>query len=245
MEKLGNTSSAVMQQRHDPKSPKVLDDFPTPPWGSRLFLAEVLQPRVGNLSKLVALEPTCNRGYMARPMAEYFGRVIATDIADYGWAGQQARWDFLTGKKPAVVAEADIDWIMFNPPFARAEAFVKKALSMKPKGGVAMVARSAFLEGEERYLSLFKDNPPWLVAQSSQRLPMHKGRYNPDKGTATAYSWFVWKTGHTGDPVVTWTPEYRDRYKRRDDVTWEKREGEPADWIAEACTDTPLFSGEG
>jgi len=242
VKKLGNTSTAVMQRRHDPLDS--LDDFPTPPWGSRLFLAEVLEPRFGDLSKLTAWEPTCNRGYMARPMAEVFGRVIATDIADYGWEGQQGRCDFLKGRVPDEVAENGVDVVMMNPPFAKAEEMVLRALALKPRAGVVIIARSAFLEGEDRLDRLFGKHPLYLVAQSSQRIPMVRGQYDPQVGSATAYSWFVWKTDYAGDPLLIWTPKFRDRYKRKSDVKWEKRDQLPADWIAEACNDTPLFAQE-
>jgi hypothetical protein len=82
MQKLGNTSSAVMQQRREPKGS--LDDFPTPPWATRGFMAEVLERFGVDITGKTVWEPACNRGYMARPLAERFGYVLTSDIADYG-----------------------------------------------------------------------------------------------------------------------------------------------------------------
>lgn len=245
MQKQGNTSTAVMQRRVEPKDS--LDDFPTPPWGTRLFLAEILAQHFGDLSALTAWEPTCNRGYMARPMQESFGRVTATDIADYGWTGQQGMTNFLTGPVPAEVAADGVDVIMFNPPFALAEEFVLRALALKPRKGVVIIARSAFLEGVDRFENLFSKHPPYLVAQSSQRLPMVAGKYDPQAASATAYSWFVWKTGFAGNATMTWTPRFRDRYKRATDVQWDMKSGEHADFVAKQIADSPLFAhaGEG
>ena len=67
-----NTSSAVMQQRSEPDDS--LDDFPTHPFATRV-LCEMLQSRGHDLAARSAWEPCCNRGFMARPMAEYFAKV--------------------------------------------------------------------------------------------------------------------------------------------------------------------------
>lgn len=242
MGKLGNKSSAVVEQRHEPEDS--LDDFPTPPWATRLFLAEILTKRFGDLSKLTAWEPTCNRGYMARPMAEVFSSVVTSDVADYGWRGQQYVADFLSGPVPAEVTADGVDWIMFNPPFALGEEFIARALSLRPRCGVAIIVRTAFLEGEERFDNLFSKFKPWLVVPSSQRIPMYRGRYNPEGSTATSYSWFVWRTGwNAEDALLTWTPKYRDRYKRPTDVNFETRD--KSDWITKSIADSPLFAHEG
>lgn len=238
MQKAGNVSHAVMQQRHEALDS--LDDFPTPPFATRAMIGEVLKPRFGDLSGLSVWEPCCNRGYMARPLAETFATVHATDIADYGWTGQQACIDFLTGAPPAAVAEHGVDWIISNTPFARADEFVHRALDLKPRCGVAFILRTAFLEGDERYRDLYSKHPPFIVAQHVERVPMKRGAYDPQAGTATSYSWFVWKPGHAGDFAGTWIRKCRGEYERRGDVNFEMRDG--VDWVEKACNDTPLFA---
>ena len=76
-----NRSSAVMQQRSEPHNS--LDDFPTPPWATRA-LCEGHPLAWGSLSKLTCREPAANRGHMEHTLAEYFGKVEASDIFDYG-----------------------------------------------------------------------------------------------------------------------------------------------------------------
>ena len=232
-----NRSTAVMENRN-PLLDEV-DDFPTPPWATRLFLAEILAPRVGDLSKKTAAEPACNRGYMARPLAEAFGNVITSDLVDYGWAGQQHVSDFIETPLPPCDG---VDWIITNPPFAKGEAFVLKALS-HAREGVAIIARTAFLEGRDRYVNLFRKFPPALIAPSSQRIPMQQGGYNPQGSTATSYTWFVWLKDHTGPSELLWTPEYRDRYQRPGDVNFEMRDA--SDWVSQTIANTPLFAHEG
>src|SRR5690606_32077443 len=86
-----NRSSAVMQQRIEPHDS--LDDFPTQPWGTRALIEKVLDKHL--LPRGTGWEPCCNRGYMARPLREYYPRVHATDIFDYGWEGMDGLGDFL------------------------------------------------------------------------------------------------------------------------------------------------------
>lgn len=230
----GNTSHAVRAQRHEALDS--LDDFPTPPWATRLFLREVLEPRFGSLAGLTAWEPACNRGYMARPMAESFARVHTSDIADYGWLGQERVADFLTGEP---VAEP-VDWIITNPPFVAAEAFVRRCADLAPRVGFAIIARLGWMETDDRF-DLFEAMRPALIAPCTQRVPMFRGRYDPQGSTATAYAWFVWRAGWSGDTLFAPVPKGRDRHKRPEDVGFETREA--TDWIAAACESTPLFAG--
>lgn len=244
MNKQGNTSSAVMNQRHAPRHG--LDDFPTPPWGVRALIECILRRRFPDLGGHTVWEPTCNRGYMARPLAESFRRVHCTDIADYGWAGQEAVSDFLTAGVPDCVRDVPLDWIIFNPPFNKAAAFVKRALALRPRVGVAALVRFSWLEGEERYAELFERTPPAIIVNYAQRLPMCEGRYDPKLSTATAYCWVIWLTDVSGDTIFTTIPPVRDKYKFASDVYVELRDG--SDWHANAANDTPLFahaSGEG
>jgi hypothetical protein len=250
MQKLGNTSSAVMQQRHE--AADSLDDFPTPPWATRAMLGEVLKPRGVDLAGLNVWEPACNRGYMARPLGEAGANVGTSDIADYGWTGQQAIGDFL-GERFHCPSSGyawqfgDIDWIVTNPPFVKAAEFVHRALKVA-REGVAIIVRGAFLEGGERHADLYARAMPWIVAQHVERVAMVRGRFDPDASTATAYSWFIWRKGWTEDFYQgRWIPKCRDRYERSDDVNFEMRDGVHADFISQAIADSPLFAhaGEG
>lgn len=238
-----NVSTAVMQRRHEPTDS--LDDFPTPPWATRAVINEVLMKRGVTFADKVVWEPACNRGYMARPLAEYFGQVITSDIADYGWAGQQAVGDFLGSRftcteRGSRLAMRSPDWIFTNPPFNKAADFIHRALNVASEG-VAIIVRGSFLEGGERYEELFSQAMPWMVAQHVERVPMNRGNYNPSNGTATAYTWLVWRRNwHEDYYLGTWVPKCRDRYERTDDVTYQTRTG--IDWISQSIADSPLFA---
>lgn len=207
-----NTSHAVMAQRAEPHDS--LDDFPTQPWATRALMEHVLDIPRDELRRMSCWEPACNRGHMAMPLMDYFGTVFASDIHDYGWGGQEQVWDFLF---PDVRRMArNHDWIITNPPFRLAEQFVRRALELQP-AGVAIIARTQFLEGVGRYHRLFRDTPPTIVAQFTERVPMVKGRLTATGSTATAYCWLVWRTEESGPPRFMWIPPCRRGLERPGD----------------------------
>ena len=203
-----NTSHAVMAQRieaHDS-----LDDFPTQPWATRALCEHVLLPNLPHsLKGRLAWEPACNRGHMAQPLREYFFGVMASDIHDYGYRYHERTADFLfPGNEPAV----EVDWIITNPPFRLAEQFIARALEIA-KEGVAVIVRTSFLESVGRYENLFRSNPPNLIAQFTERVPMVKGRLTATGSTATAYCWLVWAKECEGTRFV-WIPPCRKKLER-------------------------------
>lgn len=197
-------STAVMQRRHEDKNS--LDDFPTPPWATRA-LCEYLQKKHVNLKAYSCREPAANRGYMARTLEEYFHVVEASDIHDYG-VGYPVR-DYLSD------SFSSVDWTITNPPFILAREFIHKAFDSS-REGVAVILRIAFLEGKKRYETLLKDYNPAYVLQFVERVPMVKGKYDPEASSATAYAWFVWLAGHKGPTILDWIPPCKDRLVNRD-----------------------------
>jgi hypothetical protein len=182
--------TAVMAQRREP--PDALDFFPTPPWATRALFRHVL-PALGVETIGEVWEPACGEGHMAAVIAEFADApVIATDIFDYGYG--TAPVDFLDQLAPAFTDCAD--WIITNPPFKPADQFALRALE-RARIGLALLLRTQWLESEERYHSIFRDRPPSLFAPFVERVPMLRGRWDPDASTATAYSWFVWLRGTT------------------------------------------------
>ena len=144
-----NTSHVVMAQRIEPKDSP--DDFPTPPWATRALPEHVLGDRHAFQQKS-CLEPACGAGHMARPLAEYFGTVHASDAYDYGYGSVR---DFLTHP----YERGSVDWVITNPPFRLSEQFVIRALEVA-REGVAILARTTFIESVGRYRNLFSAAPP-------------------------------------------------------------------------------------
>ena len=194
-----NTSHAVMAQRLEPADS--LDDFPTPPWATRALAEHVVEMHKATFKSV--LEPACGRGYMSQTLAEYFDTVKSNDVHDYGFAETR---DFLGPLHDA----ASVDWVITNPPFRLAEAFIDRALPVA-RIGVAMLVRTVFLESVGRYKRLFSKQPPTVVAQFSERVPMVKGRVDKKASTATGYAWIVWVNPESGGPRLAWIPPCRKR----------------------------------
>jgi predicted RNA methylase len=218
--------TAVMAQRREP--PNALDYFPTPPWATRALFRHVL-PALGVETSRQVWEPACGGGHMAEVIAEFTAiPVIATDVFDHGYGS--APVDFLD--QLALPFAENVDWIITNPPFRPADQFALRALDLA-RVGVALLLRTQWLESEDRYRSIFRDRPPTLFAPFVERVPMLRGRWDPDASTATSYSWFVWLRGSSPRPIFWIPPGCRAALSRSDD---RQR------FAAPIQSDAPLFS---
>lgn len=216
MKKPANKSAAVRQQRaakdQEEDTPeqrlhRALNYFPTPPWGARAG-AEILldiDPAARTL-----WEPACGEGHMAEPLKEYFPSVRASDIHAHGYGEVE---DFLlTDTAPPV------DWVVSNPPFDHAGAFIRQGLRFATRG-VAMLLRIAFLEGRDRYPLLYLgEHPMTLTAVFCERLPMVLGAFDPEASSAVCMAWFFFQKGAARMPVRPIPPGTKDRLHRREDV---------------------------
>ena len=147
---------------------------------------------------------------MARVLKEYFGTVQQSDAYDYG---QGTMRDFLTHP----FETSSVDWVITNPPFRLSEEFAIRALKIA-REGVAILARTGFIESVGRYRNLFEKTPPTKFAQFTERVPMVKGRLDRKAVTATSYAWLVWeKTRGNAAPRLVWVPPCRRQLERDDD----------------------------
>ena len=207
-----NISHAVMSQRVEPIDSR--DDFPTPPWATRALIEHVL-PEVNK--SMTCLEPACGAGHMSKVLEEYFDEVNSSDIYNYGYGAER---DFLAWQK--TVPNNQYDWVITNPPFKLAEEFIVAALDIA-REGVAILARTVFLESVGRYNRLFSERPPAKFAQFVERVPMVKGRLDAKASTATGYSWFVWEKKMSDSPELIWIPPCRRTLEREGDYELPER----------------------
>ena len=208
-------AGAVMAGRKEPVDS--LDYFPTPPWATRALVECVIRPLFPQPERFSVWEPACGEGHMARPLGETFRDVYASDIFPYGY-GDVA--DFLPGGMLAAAARR-ADWIITNPPFKAGLEFAKRALELADVG-VALLVRTQFIEGGDRYRQLFQVAPPAVLAPFVERAPMVRGRVDGDATSATSYSWLLWVKNDTdrparGECVVRWIPPCRARLERPGD----------------------------
>lgn len=164
------------------------DYFPSHPWtfrsGAELILG--VDPAAKS-----AVEPACGEGHGVFALKEYFERVHATDIVDYGQDLQDGVCDFLdpgAWERTWPWAEPP-DWIITNPPFVDGEAFIRAAWARAARG-VAMLLRLQFTEGGGRHAMFTRDCPLAVAATFSERVPMFVGRWDPGRSSTTAYRWF-------------------------------------------------------
>ena len=193
-----------MAQRHEDIGS--LDYFPTPPWATRALLEHVICS--ADVGAQTCLEPACGQGDMAKTLDEYFGEVHASDVFDYGF-GETS--DFLEQDE-----NTRYDWVITNPPFRLAEAFVQQALSIS-RVGVAMLVRTVFIESIGRYERLFRQNTPSYFAQFVERVPMVRGRLDPLASTATGYAWIVWRSAPSSYCQTIWIPPCRKKLEKPSD----------------------------
>ena len=146
---------------------------------------------------------------MSKVLEEHFGRVISSDKFDYGYG---LLHDYLGDGWP----QQPVDWVITNPPFRLAEEFVLKSMRIA-RHGVAILARTVFIESIGRYERIFRDKPPSKFAQFTERVPMVQGRLDKKASTATGYSWIVWEKSYVGEPKLVWVPPCRKALEKDGD----------------------------
>lgn len=165
------------------------DFSPTPPWATRALIERVLPylERRGHCKFQTVWEPACGEGHIAEVLREYFLKVYASDLHEYGYGDTNT--NFLTTKLDG------FDWIITNPPFEdNVQKFILQALACAG-AGVAMFLQLRQLEGISRYQEVYKDHPPTVIAPFVERVPLVMGHYDPNASTTTAFMWLVWIKG--------------------------------------------------
>lgn len=128
--------------------------YPTPRWVVHAF------NEVVPLKDRMVWECACGAGEPAEAIKECGGRVFATDIHDYGYAGMDCLYDFLSaGECPA---PAHVDVIFTNPPYGKRASlvipFIEKGMDLiRARGGLlGFLLPTDFDHASTRY-DLFDD----------------------------------------------------------------------------------------
>ena len=158
-----------------------------------------IEPLLDNVYFEDVWECACGGGHLSGVLEKRGLLKRKSDIIDRGCGAEI--FDFLNDFENT---EWDGD-IVTNPPFANAQEFVEKSLSIIKEGRrAAFLLRIQFLEGLERR-KLFDREPPKYVMVFSQRAVCAKnGDFSKYSGSAMCYAWFVWEKGYVGDTVVRW-----------------------------------------
>lgn len=175
------------------------DNYPTPAWGTLSLLDQE------DFSGTV-LEPACCQGAMVLALRDRGLDVCASDIRMGQPLSGVGGIDFLGSH----YMDKSFDHVITNPPFRRAEEFVRKALRVARKK-VAFLLRLQFVESATRY-QMFQSTPFKGLIQFSSRLTMWpEGTPSPEyaqRGGTTAYAWFVWDHEKPPGalPTIRWVP---------------------------------------
>ena len=198
-------SHAVSAQRIEPKDSR--DDFPTPPWATRALIEHIVGPK-NALNSMSCLEPACGAGHMAKVLKES-GEVRCADAFHYGYAPVR---DFLTYPYETNT----VDWVITNPPFRLAEEFLARALKVARKG-VAILARTVFLESIGRYETIYSVTPPPSLRSLSSASDDQGSLGHQSDDRDVRYAWFVWDKSAAGNPRLMWIPPCRRELEKPGD----------------------------
>ena len=208
-------STAVMQSRVHPRGS--LDYFPTPPWAMRAVLHELLVRLGLGLGEKRARDPAAGGGHLLGPLAEVFGAVDHSDVADWGIAPPIRDFTFETVQTLAKDGLERPDWIITNPPFETAATFFERAIAIATEG-VALFCRLGWIAGQDRFHSIFRDFPITYFCPFAERVPLIEGAWDPEASSATDYAWFIWIKGAPAQPVFHLPPGMQRRYSRAEDL---------------------------
>jgi hypothetical protein len=181
--------SLACQSASHPHAERGLDLYETPPVAVEALL------RVEQLPSYI-WEPAAGRGAIVNTLRAATYKVIASDIADYGFPLHFIA-DFLT--VPA--APAGVEAILTNPPFKIIGPFIAHALDLVPR--VLVLARLALLESTRR-TEILERRGLARIHVFRNRLPfMHRdGWTGPRASSAIPFTWFCWDRAHRGPTIV-------------------------------------------
>jgi hypothetical protein len=137
-------------------------------------------------------EPACGPGAIVDVLRARGHTVFASDAVDYGWGHEVGDFFAYCGEMQCIVT---------NPPYQRAEEFVKHAISCSPL--VIMLLRLAFLESERR-TKILEHSGLARVHLFRNRLPMmhRRGWDGPKASSAMPFAWYVWERGYKGPTTI-------------------------------------------
>lgn len=168
------------------------DAYYTPAWCTEALLRHVeFQEPIW--------EPAAGNGAMSEVLEQSY-RVYTSDI--HPIVPITLMQDFFT-------ARADPGWtaIVTNPPYNRAEAFIKRALYLtssvtaRPGGKVVMLLRNEYDSASTRQ-HLFSKCPQFALKLVLTRRPKW---FADDKASPRHnFSWFVWDWAHEGPAEIRW-----------------------------------------
>lgn len=188
----------VTGTKMSPHAERGLDCYETAPATVRALLdVELLSGTIW--------EPACGPGSIVTTLRAAGHHVVATDIESYACSNSLGGVDFLKQTSAPKGAQT----ILTNPPFMRADAFVRHALTLVPR--VIMLLRLAFLESKGRSDILDGGQLARVLVFRNRLAMMHRANWEGPKidSGAVAFAWFIWDRNYGGPTELkrlSWKP---------------------------------------
>ncbi len=149
-------------------------------------------------------DPACGKGTIPLMARAYGYRATGSDLVDLRKRGSAGIPGLTGGVDFLARGGRRVDNIVSNPPYRLDTAFALKALQLARRK-VALLLRLAFLEGAERFETLFASFPPARAWVFRNRVSMPPGGMGiKPEGGKMPFQWLVWERGHRGPPVLGW-----------------------------------------
>ena len=160
-----------------------VDDYPTP----YAFVETLIETLGVDPATTAVHEPAAGGGWMVSHLRRLgFAKVTFEDLVNSGV-------DYLDED----YTPPETDWVITNPPYKYAEAFVLKALTHSKYA--AFLMNSSFIDALGRARGLFTNHPPRYILVNAQRMRLR----NNDQSVFTHY-WIVWERGYEGPTELRW-----------------------------------------
>ena len=143
-------------------------------------------------------ECACGSGNLSKELESMGYNVLSTDLKDRGFGIVGV--DFLKVDK---VPEGCM--ILTNPPYKYTTEFIAHSMELLPMGGVvALLLNISYLSGLARYRDIYSKG--WLekLYIFSNRVHCFKNDINTGHSSPVNYAWYIFRKGHTGQPVIEW-----------------------------------------
>lgn len=175
------------------------DYYATDPRALELFLDKFIED--GERFSDNIWECACGEGCLSKVLLRRGYNVLSTDLVNRGYKGTGII-DFTAARH---FWNGDI---ITNPPYKYAKDFVLQALDNINNGNKAVFfLKCQFLEGQDRFKNIYKDNPPkYVYVHSSRQNCAKNGAFDKYKSATLCYCWFVWQKGFKGETILRWIP---------------------------------------
>lgn len=191
----------------NPERGRVENDYYATPFNATEALLNALNESGETLSSDSILEPSAGEGHIVKVLKDFYpyNEIVANDIAYRGsrlGIDVNGGIDFLNYEP-----HRKYDTVITNPPFALAQEFIEKALTLTNRR-VIMFAKIQLLEGDKRR-KMFDNSPLKYVYVFSKRVnPLRNGEATDENGKPWAstmcFAWFVWDLEYEGEPIIRW-----------------------------------------